>query len=69
MNNEIQIFDNLKVKEINGQIIFDAETAVIGLGISEKVKSGNTLVKWTRVNKYLGIDTSVDKIKRGDFII
>ena len=29
----------------------------------------NTVVKWTRINKYLGIDTSVDNgIKRGDFI-
>lgn len=67
--NEVRVFDNLKVKEENGQILFDAETAAIGLGISEVAKSGNTVVKWTRINKYLGIDTSVDNgIKRGDFI-
>lgn len=67
--NEVKVFDNLKVKEENGQILFDAETAAIGLGISEVAKSGNTVVKWTRINKYLGIDTSVDNvIKRGDFI-
>ncbi|WP_370673048.1 phage antirepressor [Leuconostoc lactis] len=69
MSLEVQVFDNLKVKEENGQILFDAETAAIGLGISEVAKSGNTVVKWTRINKYLGIDTSVDNgIKRGDFI-
>ena len=68
MANEVQVFDNLKVKEVNGQVMFDAETAAIGLGISEIAKSGNEVVKWTRINKYLGIDTSVDKIKRGDFI-
>ena len=67
--NEVQVFDNLKVKEENGQILFDAESAAIELGISEVAKSGNTVVKWTRINKYLGIDTSVDnRIKRGDFI-
>lgn len=67
--NEVKVFDNLRVKEENGQILFDAETAAIGLGISEVAKSGNTVVKWTRINKYLGIDTSVDNgIKRGDFI-
>lgn len=69
MSLEVQVFDNLKVKEENGQVLFDAETAAIGLGISEVAKSGNTVVKWTRINKYLGIDTSVDNgIKRGDFI-
>lgn len=67
--NEVQVFENLKVKEENGQVLFDAESAAIGLGISEVAKSGNTVVKWTRINKYLGIDTSVDNgIKRGDFI-
>ena len=67
--NEVKVFDNLKVKEENGQVLFDAESAAIGLGISEVAKSGNTVVKWTRINKYLGIDTSVDNgIKRGDFI-
>ncbi|MGX9816419.1 phage antirepressor [Leuconostoc mesenteroides] len=69
MQSEVQVFDNLKVKQENGQVLFDAETAAIGLGISEVAKSGNTVVKWTRINKYLGIDTSVDnRIKRGDFI-
>ena len=68
MTNEVQVFNGLKVKEVNGQVMFDAESAAVGLGISEIAKSGNTVVKWTRVNKYLGIDTSVDGIKRGDYI-
>ena len=73
MNKEVQIFSNgktnLPVKEVNGQVYFEAEAAAIGLGISETAKSGNTVVKWTRVNKYLSIDTSVDeKIRKGSWI-
>ncbi|MFL2019334.1 ORF6C domain-containing protein [Weissella hellenica] len=68
MNNDIQVFDNLKVKEVNGQVMFDAESAAIGLGISQIAKSGNEVVRWERVNKYLGIPTSGDELKRGDFI-
>lgn len=68
MANEVQVFDNLKVKEVNGQVMFDAETAAIGLGISQIAKSGNKVVRWERVNKYLGIPTSGDAIERGDFI-
>lgn len=38
-------------------------------GSQKKAKSGNTVVKWTRVNKYLSIDTSVDeKIRKGSWI-
>lgn len=68
MSNDIQVFDNLKVKEVNGQVMFDAESAAIGLGISDVAKSGNVVARWQRVNKYLGIATSGDAIKRGDFI-
>lgn len=68
MSNEVQVFDNLKVKEVNGQVMFDAESAAIGLGISDVAKSGNVVARWQRVNKYLGIATSGDAIKRGDFI-
>lgn len=68
MSLEVQVFDNLKVKEENGQVMFDAETAAIGLGISDVAKSGNTVARWARVNKYLGIATSGDGVKRGDFI-
>ncbi|MBJ7631652.1 hypothetical protein HAU43_00790 [Weissella confusa] len=68
MTNEVQIFNGLKIKEENGQVMFDAETAAIGLGISQIAKSGNEVVRWERVNKYLGIPTSGDAIERGDFI-
>lgn len=64
--NEVQVFDNLKVKEENGQVLFDAESAAIGLGITDE-KSGLTYVRWNRVNKYL-FATSGENVKRGDFI-
>ena len=71
--NNLQEFTNGDIKlpvrtNENGDIEFDAEKAAIGLGISETAKSGNEVVKWMRVNKYLSVDTSVDAIKRGDFI-
>ena len=52
----------------DGSIEFDAEQTAIGLGISQIAKSGNEVVRWERVNKYLGIPTSGDTIKRGDYI-
>lgn len=66
--NEVKVFDNLKVKEENGQVLFDAESAAIGLGITQIAKSGNVSVRWERVKKYLGIPTCGDGIGRGDFI-
>ncbi|MBJ7637942.1 hypothetical protein C6P08_03895 [Weissella confusa] len=68
MADEVQIFNDLKVMQENGQVMFDAESAAIGLGISQIAKSGNKVVRWERVNKYLGIPTSGDAIERGDFI-
>lgn len=68
MSLEVQVFDNLKVKEENGQVLFDAETAAIGLGISRIASSGNISVRWERVNKYLNVPTSGHELKRGDFI-
>jgi len=66
MSLEVQVFDSLKVKEENGQVLFDAESAAIGLGITDE-KSGLTYVRWNRVNKYL-FATSGENVKRGDFI-
>lgn len=68
MADEVQIFNDLKVMQESGQVMFDAESAAIGLGISQIAKSGNKVVRWERVNKYLGIPTSGDAIERGDFI-
>ena len=68
MTNNVQVFDSLKVKEVNGQVMFDAETAAIGIGISETKKNGVVYPIWNRVNKYLGLSTKVSKISKGDFI-
>ncbi|AIS74019.1 antirepressor [Leuconostoc phage LLC-1] len=65
--NEVKVFDNLKVKEENGQVLFDAESAAIGLGIVSKAK-GYTNIRWSRVNDYLDSAKSGRKIQKGDFI-
>ena len=61
--NEVKVFDNLKVKEENGQILFDAETAAIKIGISLN-KKGVEYVRWERVRKYLNSPL----VEKGDFI-
>ncbi|WP_195330652.1 phage antirepressor KilAC domain-containing protein [Leuconostoc lactis] len=66
MSLDVQVFDNLKVKEENGQVLLDAESAAIGLGISDE-KGEVTYVRWNRVNKYL-FATSGESVNRGDFI-
>ncbi|WP_338346336.1 hypothetical protein [Fructobacillus fructosus] len=43
MANEVKVFDNLKVKEENGQVLFDAESAAIGIGIITFAKSGKKI--------------------------
>ena len=63
MTNEVQVFNGLKVKEVNGQVMFDAESAAIGLGI---VESNGKYVRWQRVNKYLGENSPL--VEKGDFI-
>ena len=75
MTNEVQIFENagrkidLPVKEVDGQIYFEAEASAIGLGISHLANSGNEVARWDRVNKYLGVPTSGHgKISKGDWI-
>lgn len=76
MANEVQIFNDLKVKEENGQVMLDAETAAIGLGITQE-KNGVTYVQWKRVNNYLNnVSAHVRKdenfisqeVGKGDFI-
>lgn len=44
MSLEVQVFDNLKVKEENGQVLFDAESAAIGLGLPKQRKRFSTFV-------------------------
>lgn len=67
MSLEVQVFDNLKVKEENGQSLFDAESAAFGIGLI-KTSKGQQYVRWERVNEYLGLSNSGQLVKRGDFI-
>lgn len=68
MSLEVQVFDNLKVKEENGQILFDAETAAIKIGLTDTSK-GTKKVRWSRVNQYLKLDgLTAPKVALGDFI-
>ncbi|MCT4419809.1 hypothetical protein EFT49_06230 [Leuconostoc falkenbergense] len=73
MQNEVQVFDNLKVKQENGQVMFDAESAAIGLGLTQ-VKSHKTYVQWKRVNNYLNNlsahvrNSNSQEVAKGDFI-
>lgn len=68
----VKMFSNglvdLPVKEVDGQVMFDAEQSAIGLGISFVAKSGNEVVRWSRVNEYIGVSTNRHKVKKGDFI-
>ena len=63
MSLEVQVFDNLKVKEENGQVLFDAESAAIKIGISLN-KKGVDYVRWERVRRYL----NSPQVEKGDFI-
>ncbi|KXU03053.1 Phage antirepressor protein [Weissella sp. DD23] len=77
MANEVQIFNGLKIKEENGQVMFDAESAAIGMGITQE-KNGIIYVQWKRVNNYINNvsahvrkdenSTDVSKVEKGDFI-
>lgn len=66
MSNELQNFsfegNDLAVKEIDGQVYFNAEQAAIGLGLFEK-KNGKAYVRWRNVSKYLS-----QEVAKGDFI-
>lgn len=64
MANEVKVFDNLKVKEEHGQVLFDAESAAIGIGITTFAKSGKKYVRWSRVREYL----DSPQVGKGDFI-
>lgn len=74
MANEVQIFNGLKIKEENGQVMFDAESAAIGMGITQE-KNGVIYVQWKRVNNYLNnVSAHVRKddnsplVGKGDYI-
>ena len=54
--------NDLAVKEIDGQVYFNAEQAAIGLGLFEK-KNEKAYVRWRNVSKYLS-----QEVAKGDFI-
>ena len=68
MENAVQVFNGLKIKEVNGQVMFDAESAAIGMGIVDTSK-GTMKVRWARVNKYLSLDgVTAPQVALGSFI-
>lgn len=68
---ELQKFNfegqDLAVKEIEGQVYFNAEQVAFGLGLV-KISKGKEYIRWERVNDYLGLSKSGQLVKRGDFI-
>lgn len=64
--NEVKVFNNgkvdLPVKEVDGQVYFEAEAATIGLGISQ-IKNGKIYARWENVSKYLS-----QQVGKGDWI-
>lgn len=75
MNNQLQIFKNeklnLKVEAIqnkDGSISISAEDSAIGFGWTTVATSGNTVVRWNRVNKYAKESGFPTPICKGDFI-
>lgn len=65
-----QKFENnlfqLEVKTENGESLFDAETVARSLGLTTVAKSGNAVVRWKRVNNYLGGNSP--QVAKGDYI-
>ena len=56
MSSEVQVFNNgnigLPVKEVGGQVYFEAEAAAIGLGLTDS-KGNKVYVRWARIRNYL----------------
>lgn len=72
MENDLQVFKNdlfeVALKLDNGEVLFDVERVAKCLGISRIAASGNEVVRWDRVNKYLESYPQVGTVKNGDFI-
>ncbi|WP_413476724.1 phage antirepressor [Latilactobacillus fuchuensis] len=67
--NDLQNFtfegNQVPVKLVGEQLMFDAETVAKSVGLTTVAKSGNAVVRWSRVNKYLNSSTTFGA---GDFI-
>lgn len=75
MNKQVQIFKNEKlnlqaraIQNEDGSISIDAEDSAIGLGWTTVATSGNTVVRWNRVNKYISEFGNSPQVGKGDFI-
>ena len=85
MEKKILIFEHPQFGKVhgyldeNGTAFFNIEDIARGLGFTQVAKSGNIVVRWERVNKYLrefgfiptngdGIPTSGDGVTKEDFI-
>ena len=66
----LQKFNNelfqLEVKSENGESLFNVGSVARSLGITRIATSGNEVIRWERVNKYLG--ESCPQVGTGDFI-
>lgn len=66
--NDLQNFtfegNQVPVKLVGEQLMFDAETVAKSVGLTTVAKSGNAVVRWSRVNKYLNSPL----LEKGDFI-
>lgn len=66
----LQKFNNelfqLEVKSENGESLFNVGSVARSLGITRIATSGNEVIRWERVNKYLGV--SCPQVGTGDFI-
>lgn len=62
-NNELF---QLEVKAENGESLFNVGSVARSLGITRIATSGNEVIRWERVNKYLG--ESCPQVGTGDFI-
>ena len=62
---------NVIVKESNGEIFIDAETAAKGLGFTT-VSNGTEYIRWNRINKYIKDFSEktgqAPNVKKGDYI-
>ena len=75
MNHQLQIFKNEKlnlkaeaIQNKDGSISISAEDTAIGFGWTTVATSGNTVVRWNRVNKYAKESGFPTPIGKGDFI-
>ena len=56
--------NEVPVKLVNDKLLFDAETVAKSVGLTTIAKSGNAVVRWNRVRKYL----NSPEVEKGDFI-